>query len=331
MTILMATGFEDGTWQPFGTAAASTGADSGGNGPKTGAYHIYAYDMRAISYIFPTPKTQAYMSLFFSTGNWFAFNSTMWYMGLFSGGSTVAYITMNGDGKVLLYHGNNPTPIGPSVFVMNQYTYYHIEIGAVVGVSGSAEVRFGGTPVLTLASGDTRPGGGAGLIDRIIIHSGNGLFSCVDDVVVDDAAFPGEVRVIALNPNGAGNAQQFTPSTGTDHAALVDERPPTTTDYVYSTTPGHREQFALSDHGLSGGIIVEGVQVAMYANESESAGMTLDTGLRVNGTDYDDGKTHALQPAVARFAGKIWETNPDTGAPWTLEEINALQAGVKVL
>jgi hypothetical protein len=334
VAIIFATGFEDGTLGPFGTGAATTAAAPGGSPPPTppgGQYHHSAYNPNALTYVVPTPLTEMYVGFHFYTGNWYAFNSTMFTLNIRSGGNRILTLTLGADNKLFMYYGTNATPIGPSTMIMEQYRYYHIELGVVVGPTGSAEVRVDGTTILELASGDTRPSGGGTTADRIVLHSGNGLYAGWDNIVIDDADWPGEIKIIALTPNGTGNLQEFTPSTGTDHAALVDERPPTTTDYVYSTTPGHREQFSLADHGLSGGIIVEGVQVIMHALESESAGMTLDTGLRVNGANYDDGKVHALLTASSRFEGKIWETNPDTGAAWTLEEINNLQAGVKVL
>jgi hypothetical protein len=53
--------------------------------------------------------------------------------------------------------------------------------------------------------------------------------------------------------------------------------------------------------------------------------------VRVSATDYDDSLTHNLQTSQTLHKGSIRETNPNTAATWTDAEVNAIEAGVKVL
>jgi hypothetical protein len=159
-------------------------------------------------------------------------------------------------------------------------------------------VRIDGvTEVALTASGVDTRNAGTGLWDRVGLgcNSGSTTFTYYDDFYVCDTSgsaprntFLGPVtKVETLYPQtdgvAAGSNAGLTPSTGTDHGALVDETPPNQTDYNSSATVGAKDTYNYPSMALTG--VILGIQTNLYCQKSDGRAL----GLRrpaVGSTDY---------------------------------------------
>lgn len=206
---------------------------------------------------------------------------------------------------------------------------------------GEVHVRLNGSPTDEVSyTGDTKNGGTSTSIDRAQINfEGNtGLAgnSVADLYIANDTGsapnnnFLGDVAVRTLVPNGNGNSSQLVGSDGnsTDNYLLVDERPPSSTDYVGSATPGQKDTYALAN--LPGGVTnVYGVQISgsMAKNDASLAQSRLI--VRSGGTDYS-GTTRTLNTTYQGYY-EFYETDPNTSTNWTASGVNNMEAGMEVL
>lgn len=257
----------------------------------------------------------------------------------FMDGTTAQYtLVMMAGGALALYRGSRTgTQIAvSSTASLTAGAYRHIEVGIVMnGSTGSVEVRVDGVTVadLTQASPhDTtttannyatgiRFGEGGSVtstlsIDDLTVCNGSGLL-CND--------FLGDVKAQIKLPNGAGTYQQFTPSTGSDHDALVDEVPQDSTDYNFSSTLGHKETYTLS--ALSGLVGIVAVQLNNYVHKSD-AGLAIAQNLIKSGTTELNGPDFAASTS-SFYSTTAYETDPDTSAAWVQAGVDALEAGVE--
>jgi len=132
-----------------------------------------------------------------------------------------------------------------------------------------------------------------------------------------------------LRPNGAGSETSITyqyPDSGS-HWDKVDEEIPDDSTYVnagYSDT-WQRDLYALPAHTGSGTIN----SVTVYARlKSDATGNYGKISIRTNGVTYDT-SAYALNSSWATKSNE-WTTNPQTGAAWTWDEIDALEAGISL-
>ena len=112
--------------------------------------------------------------------------------------------------------------------------------------------------------------------------------------------------------------------------SVVAENPPVASDYIYTNTENALELFTLQD--LPGSIdAVKAVTVGLRAQAAGNPTPTqVQPAIRTGGGNYFGGSVHAdmLMEVGAR---KFYAVNPSTGVAWTVDEINALQAGAKAV
>ncbi len=154
----------------------------------------------------------------------------------------------------------------------------------------------------------------------------------VDDVVLNDESgasnnsWPGQVRLQAVVPNGAGDVTQLTPTAGANWEC-VDEIPPTGTDYVYSSTVDQYDLYAMGNPVPIGAATIK--NVVLQTRAALDAGSGSIANIIKSGTVESQGSDEALTEAW-RPIRTVWPTNPDGGGAWTWATIDALQAGLKV-
>jgi len=217
-------------------------------------------------------------------------------------------------------------------------TWYYLEVKVVVHDSaGSVAVRIDAVPLTfsaSLTGVDTR-NGGTGNVDRLGLRGGGGTGVFVDDLYLcDDAGttnndFLGICVVERLLPStGNGDLTDFTPSTGTDHGALVDENPPTDdTDYNTGDTVGQQDCYQYPSLALTGAIL--GIQTNLYARKTDAGARTVAPIVRLGSVTYPGA---AVAPTTSyKYLTEVRETNPATGLAWTSADITALQAGMKIV
>jgi hypothetical protein len=233
-----------------------------------------------------------------------------------------------------------PTVLATGTTVLALNNWYYIELkGTIHDTTGSYEVRIDGVSeaVLTATGVDTRNAGTTGQWDRFYLGgvvTGN---TYIDDVYICDQSgaaprntFLGPVKVETLLPQtdavAAGSNAGLTPSTGTDHGALVDENPPNTSDYNSSPTVGLKDTYNYPSLTLTGTIL--GVQSNLYVAKSDAAVRQVCAVVRAGGVDYDGANVSPL--TTFSYFSEVRAQNPNTAADWTSSDIASLQAGMKV-
>ena len=208
-------------------------------------------------------------------------------------------------------------------------TYHFVEFAwNIHDTTGSYEVRVNGATVIPATSSADTQNAGTGIWNGLIFWNSagsTGYSSDIDDVyVADDNTFRGDHRIVCLLPStGNGMHTAWTPSTGTDHGALVDEASPNTSDYVTSSSAGAVDSYNFPAVGVAG--TVAGVQMSLYC-KAEVAGVRLLKPQRViGGVSYDG--TGALLPADWTYLTEFYPTSPATATAWTVAEIDAAEFG----
>lgn len=254
-------------------------------------------------------------------------------------------LTLNSEGRIearkLSVTG---TLIATGTTRLNISTWYFIEAKVVLdATSGSVEVRVNGVTEIN-ATGVTFAG--TGNVEALGFSGGgggNGL-TLWDDLWVCDGVdatstqgrpyndFLGDLKISTLLPSANGDSTQWTKSTGTNGAALTDEVPPNTTDYIFSSTTGQRELMAHGDLGATAGNVM-GVRVGVYALKSDSgsgAGSNVKIGIKESGGTITMSANRALSTTAAAYWGDQYVTKPSASTtPFTASDVNALQAGVE--
>lgn len=242
-------------------------------------------------------------------------------------------LNVNVNGAIVAFRGTSATVLGTSAnntIVSGAYQYIECKV-VIDDVAGEIVVRVNGVTVLSLTGVDTRNAGNPTANGYRV--RGIGTTCLVDDHYVCDTSgsanndFLGDVRIDTIYPNGAGTHQSWTPSTGTDHAALVDETAPNTTDYLTGGAAGSKETLTLQDLSVNGGIL--GVQVNAAVAKTDAGASTMKNLIR-SGTTEANGAVFAPSTSYL-YSSSIHETDPATGSAWLTAAINALEAGVEVV
>lgn len=249
-------------------------------------------------------------------------------VGITAAGAIAAY--RNGSSSGVLLGTSAATPIA-------QDSQNYIEVKATVhDTTGAIEVRVNGVAVLTLTNVDTR-NAGTGQINLIRIgqvNASGGAHYRYDDLYVSDTTgstnnnYLGDVRIDTLYPTSDGNYAQFTPSTGTDHYALVDEATPNTTDYNDGAAVNDRDSYGMGNLAALSSQTVYGVQVNAAIMKDDAGAKSAATFVRSSSTN-GDGASTALGTSQV-YVSQVFETDPNGSIAWTESSVNAMEAGVKV-
>lgn len=257
-------------------------------------------------------------------------STTIPLLSLYSGAGATVHIQLvqNGDGSLLVRRGS--TNLGSTSVSLPANGWAYVEVSATLSDTvGVVTVRVNGVQAFTF-TGDTRNGGTDTTFDTLLL--GGMLSYGFDDVYIcNDTGttnndFLGDVRVQTLVPTGPGSSAALTPSTGANWSC-VDELPYSATDFVSGSTVGNRDTYATADLPASVASI-KAVQINTIAKKTDAGARSLKTALRSGGTNYAGAST-ALS-ATDSVVSTIRETNPATGAAWTVADVNAMEIGVEV-
>jgi hypothetical protein len=156
-----------------------------------------------------------------------------------------------------------------------------------------------------------------------------------DDFYVIDTGQPGandylgEVRVQTKYPDADGFQNDFLRSQGLVNASNVNTVPVTYSDngkFNFSGTVGAIDLYSIQNFTVSGTIFA--VQENMAFKKDDVGNRQVAPIIRTAATNY-------VGPSVPCFssytnASHIWETNPNTSAPWALIDLNLAEFGIKV-
>lgn len=247
------------------------------------------------------------------------------FLGFYNGTTLLAKLQISGNGGyVQAYRGT--TLIATGSTVINYDSAYLFEVKYTPhGTTGDFKVKVNGILDIDF-SGNTTPG--ATSVDGIMLSNNDGNIApgYFDNVVIDDANFPGNTRIQAIKPTASGNSTQWTPDTGSNWDR-VDEVPPSDTDYNWCNQANLVDLFTFGD--LQGQVdTVKCVQVQARAfRNGDPMPTKLQLGVRSGGNNYFGSSLDVTTSAKGLAA--IWEADPATSQAWTVNGVNSAEFGYK--
>lgn len=217
--------------------------------------------------------------------------------------------------------------------------WYFMEVKATIdNAAGAVEVRLNGITVITLAGVDTQSTNGlVPLVNNISFQSNAASAYLIDDLYALDITGPapnndflGDVRVEYLEPTGAGAHQDWALIGAASHWQAVDDGafPDDDVTYIHTATVGQADTEEYENTGLPSGLIF-GLQIGVYARKTDSGFREIAPIIRHAGIDYL-GANQAPSMASYNYLIQIYDTNPGTGAAWTIPGVNAAEYGVRL-
>jgi hypothetical protein len=256
---------------------------------------------------------------------------------LLDAGSLQCNVKLNVDGTLSVTRNGTALTDGTSVYTLSAGSFYYIEFKVTIANSigaGTCKVRVNGVDVITVATGQDVQATANASANQVRYGTFGSATVDWDDVYICDQSgstnndLLGDVRIDTIFPTSDGNYAQFTPSTGTDHYALVDETAPNTTDYNDGAAVGDRDSYGLGNLSALTSQTVYGVQVNAATLKDDAGAKSAATFVRSSSTD-GDGASVALGTSQT-YISQVFETDPNGSIAWTETTVNAMEAGVKV-
>ncbi len=254
-----------------------------------------------------------------------------------SGDSSPYYnfsIKVTSDGKFSACGGGGSLLATTADPVLAADTWHYLEAKVVChDTAGSYEIRIDGQTVLSGSNVDTR-----GTDDsRFVMFQLRHYYQCIDDIYICDTDgstnndFLGQVVIEGILPSADGDSSDWTPASGTDNSAMVDDIPPDDeTSYVESNTEDAEDLYDYADLATITTEPIVGVQVNTDVRMNEFPGdIDLYQSVKSGGTTSDGPPTN-IATEDYEVATRILETDPNTSSAWTVSGVNGTQFGIKV-
>jgi len=224
-----------------------------------------------------------------------------------------------GDSTNLIATGSIPTPITTSFILEWNYKPATDATGKfILKINGAIDPNLNLTNIQTSNN--------ALNINRVYIGFRNS--SSWDDFVIDSSEWVGTTKIAALTPVSDGNSTQFTPSvSGSSHYSLVDEIGPSDTDYVYTNSADVIDTYAISNLPSDASIIKSVVACLRGKYDGVPTPTKIAPVFRINGTDYAGSDIPMTSVSATYY--QIYSTSPATSNPFTVNEVNSLESGIK--
>jgi hypothetical protein len=190
----------------------------------------------------------------------------------------------------------------------------------------------------------------SGTVDMTTFYSAGqwGLLNFTPSGYIDDLYW-GDTAVSATNPwnaylgdchvegqtvnsdavGGPGAFREWTPSTGSDQGAVVNEIPPNDgATYLTSNTVGQRSTMTFpsvipASGSIFGTLLMPNALKTTFASRSIA-------NLLYSGTTLNVGTSQGVAQTNYRYYPQMYAYNPVTGLAWTISEINAMQGGLEI-
>lgn len=220
----------------------------------------------------------------------------------------------------------------PCIFATgwNSFAMYAVADAA----AGSVEIRVNGVTVLTYSGGATVETANVEYSQFVIgtgfhIDGPFTVFGIVDiaDFYAWDSTgaynndFPGDNKAYLSLPVSDTATSDWTRSGGANNYALIDDVPPDDAgSFLTSSTPG--DQVAVETDDLPIPALAVAAVIGFFRGKKTDAGdCKVKIGVISNGTT-EFGDEHILTTGY-RYFESVFETDPDTGLPWTSAAVDA--------
>lgn len=277
-----------------------------------------------------------------SVGGSSNFSSLIWFSaGSFGSDNQVALAVLS-DNRIRAYRGAiggtygiaSPVELAAATDALTVTAWNHIQLRVFVDdTAGELELILNGVPQFSLTGLDTKNSAN-NYITSVALRTGGdiGAGGYFDDIYIRTSpsataesagAFLGDLRIKPFALNGDGTYSQMTPSTGTAHYALLDEAPPSTTDYVSSSTALQKDSFTFQDISEPGSS-VKAVQINALVHKDDSGFRGVDLGIKSGATE-DYSPIYKPVSVTPKYATEIWEVDPNTSVEFTQAGLNACE------
>lgn len=316
------TGFELGQ-MPLRAGVWSANVVLGTSGAHTGGYYVSTFGLgRYWRYIRPVPSAELYVSFWLRYG--VVTPSANSFLLQDSAGSTLIGLRRNGN-YLDVYVGSANVASGGVAF---DNDWHHVQLHALIdNASGVVETIIDGIPDCNY-SGDTQPGSETD-IARLYAGRQTGVEGDYDDICWGSGGWPGDIRFDAVLLDG-DDTQEWTPSEGTDHYALLDEVPASTDDFV-STIVDASDVYTLApwdDTDGEGNVVKDPIAVTLWASARKEDGNHNDL-LRLNMQDGVNSVAGDAETLLTNYENRwFFQVAAPDGGAWTKTKIDALLVGI---
>ncbi len=253
------------------------------------------------------------------------------FLKLYDGTTLGVNFRVTFDGEIVIYRGSTllGTTSGANLFKL-KWSYLEFKVKCN-GSTGTYEVRAGGINVGSGTGLNTKAGTN-NYHDRVRISGCSLDYHYYDDYYVCDSSgalnndFLGNIRVITMRPDSAGDSTQFTPSIGTNYTCVDEQTCNDDTDYVDDSTTNDKDLYNYSASTLN---TVKGVMACTDCRQTDATAYSLKTPCKSGSTETDD-SAQAIGTTSFVTKMRLLETDPNTSSAWALTDLNAAQFGVKV-
>lgn len=335
MSLLFIDSFDDRSSNLSGKYDASSGTPTAGGGGRTG--NALSKPNAASFYLEKNVPTGATFIVGFAikVATLAVVTTLIEFM---DGATTQIFVRQNADNSLSVVNGSG-TVLGSSTTAQHLTTasFTYLEFKATINnTTGSYELRADGATWISGSGANTRNSANNQATSVRMRWSDTTANVCnYDDYYICNSAgsvnndFLGAIKIECKFPSGAGTTTQLTPTGAASNWDCVNDTTPNDdTDYVASATVGQEDTYALQDMTATVGTVV-GVQYGLRARKDDAAVRQIAPVRRHAGTDYV-GSTVTLTNSYANYY-QLDETNPGTSAPYTISDINNLEAGVRII
>jgi len=248
-----------------------------------------------------------------------------------SAGPSQLRVKLDTDNTLTLVYFNGAavqTQIGSASAALSTGAWHLIEVkGTALATGGSsvAELKLNGSVVAT----------GTGLTVMVTpansTHAYIGMIDAAtadlyfDDIVIDDAAYPGARQVNILKPRAAGASAQWATGTSALFSAVNEVPHDSDTTYIGSVTSGNASSFAMDSSATGGVVGTIGVIKTVGIFRDEGGASSMSVRLRNGATNRD---TTAVDPGATYVAlARLDATDPNGGGAWTSGGLDTIEAG----
>lgn len=149
----------------------------------------------------------------------------------------------------------------------------------------------------------------------------------LDDTGAVNTDYLGNVRVNCQLTTAPGDVTQMSVYGAAANWDAVNDTALTEVEYVYDAVMGDRDLYTMDPNVAAQNIL--GVQLTGAHRQDDSTQLKSNLLLKTHATEYA-GADHYLAQNY-HYYRDMWDLNPNTGVGWTAAELNAIQAGQKVL
>lgn len=236
------------------------------------------------------------------------------------------HIELRSDGKYQAFVDGISVATGTEVVTHTDWNNIQVRF-KLDNSSGIIQVKVNGTLDIDY-SGDTQPGSGDYIAYFGLTSGGNNQENYFDDLMVGLGGWPGEVESELLEIT-SDDDKNWTPSTGTDHYALLDEFPESDLDYVESSTDNQVNSF-----GTSGGFSDTDKEIIAFVTNARCQGSDYLSSIEIGVKKGSSYSYYALPTDISGYAYASYQgirtNNPETSAPWDTDtQINAAKPAIK--